>query len=84
MDYFDLLKTFLLTLLKPFDRLRSMKLNIKKIDMELKRIGKSRYWLSQQIGKPPQIIYYWFRAESVRGAEPIAKVLMMEPKDLIK
>ena len=61
-----------------------MKLNIEKINRELERIGKNRHWLAKQIGIMPQLIYYWFRAESVRGAEPIAKVLMMEPKDLIK
>jgi len=61
-----------------------MKLNTKKIKQELKRLDKSAYWLSKQIGTSRQSLSYWLREESLSGAEPIAKALGYEdPKDLI-
>ena len=61
-----------------------MELNVEKIRSELIRIGKTRYWLSKQIGTSTQLVLYWLNAKSIRGAEPIAKVFGIEPKDLIK
>jgi hypothetical protein len=61
-----------------------MKLNIKKIDAELKRIDRSWYWISKQLGMSWQRVRYWKTSQSLRGAEPIAKVFGIEPKDLIK
>jgi len=61
-----------------------MKLYTEKIDAELKRLGKPRLWLARQMKRSPQIVYYWLHKRSVKGAEPIAKVLFVEPKDLIK
>jgi len=61
-----------------------MKLNRKKIEGELKRIGKSKYWLAKQMKISPQLVLYWIRTGSLKGAEPIAKVFDVDPKDLIK
>ena len=60
-----------------------MKLNIKKIDSELKRLGKSWYWLSKELNTSWQLVRYWKKTQSVKGAEPIAKLFNIEPKDLI-
>uniref|UniRef100_A0A6M3LL45 Uncharacterized protein n=1 Tax=viral metagenome TaxID=1070528 RepID=A0A6M3LL45_9ZZZZ len=60
-----------------------MELNIKKIDSELKRMGKSWYWLSKQLGTSWQLVRYWKITKSLRGAEPIARFFNIEPKDLI-
>ena len=61
-----------------------MELNIEKIDTELKRIGKKRLWLADECGVDHQLVYYWLKNKSLRGAEPIAKVFKINPKDLIK
>jgi hypothetical protein len=61
-----------------------MELNIEKINNELNRIGKTKYWLAKKIGTSTQLVLYWFSSKSLRGAEPIAKVFGIEPKDLIK
>ena len=61
-----------------------MELNTEKIDAELERIGKKRYWLAGQIGIDHQLVYYWLDSKSLKGAEPIAKVFKISPKDLIK
>ncbi len=61
-----------------------MELNIEKINTELKRIGKSKYWLAKQLELPIQNIMYWINSKSLRGAEPIGKVLQINPRDLIK
>ena len=61
-----------------------MKLNIEKIYAELDRIGKNKFWLSKEIPTSPQLVSYWLRTKSHRGAGPIAKVFKMDPKDLIK
>ena len=61
-----------------------MELNTKKIDAELKRLGKSWTWLSIQLNMSRQRVLYWRRAKSIKGAEPIAKLFRIDPKDLIK
>jgi len=60
-----------------------MKLNIKKIDAELKRLNKSWYWISKELGTSWQRVRYWKKTKSLRCAEPIAKLFDIEPKDLI-
>ena len=60
-----------------------MKLNIDKIKKELKRLDKTPYWLAKEIGTSKQLVSYWLRTKSLSGADPIAKVLDMEAKDLI-
>lgn len=61
-----------------------MKLNVKKIIKELERIDRSQKWLSDQIGTSQQLVNYWLRSESLKGAEPIGKVLQINPRDLIE
>jgi len=62
-----------------------MELYIEKIDEDLRRMGKSRYWLACQTGRDYQLVYYWLKTKSIAGAEAIAKVLKYSnPKDLIK
>ena len=60
-----------------------MELNVEKIESELNRIGKSKYWLSKEINTSTQLVLYWIKAKSVKGAEPIAKVFNIDAKDLI-
>ena len=61
-----------------------MELNIKKIDAELNRIGKTWWWIAKALKTDWQKVRYWKRTKCLRGAEPIAKVFNIEPKDLIK
>ena len=61
-----------------------MKLNVEKIISELERMDRSQAWLAKQIGTSQQLVNYWLATASLRGAEPIAKVFHLEPKDLIK
>jgi len=63
-----------------------MRLNTKKIDMELKRLGWSKYRLAKEMGRKPQWVYYlMYRAEgmSLRTIDRLAEALGLDPKDLI-
>lgn len=61
-----------------------MELNVSKIESELTRIEKSKYWLAKQIGVPIQNVLYWLNNKSLKGAEPIGRALNINPRDLIK
>ena len=61
-----------------------MKLNTEKIYKELNRLNRTIYWLAQEIGTSKQLVSYWLQKESLSGADRIAKVFDMDPKDLIK
>jgi len=61
-----------------------MELNTDKINNELNRLGKTINWLANEAGRSRQIVYYWVKTKSLKGAEPIGKVLDIEPRDLIK
>lgn len=61
-----------------------MELNTDKILRELKRLEKTVYWLAQEIGTSRQLVTYWLQEKSLRGADKIAKVFDIDPKELIK
>ena len=61
-----------------------IKLNVKKIRKELKRLHWTQVDLAKEAGVKKQAVWYWLRYKSVRGAGPIAKALSVDPKDLIK
>jgi len=62
-----------------------MELYSEKIDEDLKRMGKSRYWLAKETGRDIQLVYYWLNNKSIAGVNDIARVLKYSnPKDLIK
>lgn len=61
-----------------------MKLNINKIESELKRIDRSRYWLAKKADVSIQLMMYWLKNASLKGAEPIGKALSINPRDLIE
>ena len=62
-----------------------MKLNITKINKELKRRGWKNLDLARAAGvKSRQLIEYYLRTGTIKGAEPIAKAFGIDPKDLIK
>jgi len=61
-----------------------MKLNTQKIDAELKRLGKSWYWISKELKMSWQRVRYWKQTKCIRGAEPIAGLFNIDPKDLIQ
>ena len=76
-----------MTKLNKSDNLLNMKklqLNTDKIIAELKRIGKDRNWLAEQLNTTRQNISYMFLRNSLKAAEKIGHVLNIEPKDLIK
>lgn len=60
-----------------------MKLNTKKIKKELKRIGKNQTWLGEQLNASRALVSYYMQSKKITHAEKIAKVLGMDPKDLI-
>jgi len=61
-----------------------MKLNVQKINLELERLNKNWFWVAKQLGYSWNRVKYWRTSESLRGADPIAKVLGLDPKDLIR
>lgn len=61
-----------------------MKLNTEKIESELKRIGRNKKWLAEKMKVYPSMITYIFKYKPITQAERIAKVLNLDPKDLIK
>jgi len=61
-----------------------MKLNVDKIKKELKRIGWSYQRLAEESGiRTKQAVFYYFKSESIRGAEKFGKALQIDPKDLL-
>ena len=67
-----------------FDRLATMKLNVEKIKKELDRMGWSQAKLANELGTSQQLVNYWMNSASLKGAEPIAKIFNIDPKDLIR
>jgi len=61
-----------------------MKLNVKKIKKELKRLGWTYDDVAKRTGfKGRQNIFYYIDSESISGAEIFGKVFNIDPKDLI-
>jgi len=60
-----------------------MKLNIKKINNELRKLGRNKSWLAKQIPTSRQRVDYWFKSRTIKAAEPISVVLDLNPKDLL-
>lgn len=60
-----------------------MQLNTHKIINELKRLGKNRTWLANQLNTTRQNVSYILKSKKITHAEKIARVLDFDPKDLI-
>jgi len=65
-----------------------MKLNLKKIDLELQRLGWSKYRLAQEMGIIPSSIYAVLNPDRKAGmtfktVDTIGAALGVDPKDLI-
>ena len=63
--------------------MEKLKLNTDKIKRQLKQIGKTQFWLASELGISKQLLSYHMRFKTVRGAEMIAPVFGLEPKDLL-
>ena len=62
-----------------------MELNVDKIKAEFKRLGWSYERAANEMGlKNRQSVYEYFRTKSLKSAVKFAKVLKVDPKDLIK
>jgi len=62
-----------------------MELDTKKIKRMLKEKNLTYLDVANIVGlKNKQIIFYYLKSKSLRGAEVFAKVLEANPKDLIK
>lgn len=61
-----------------------MKLNTEKIINELSRVSKTQSWLANQLGITRQYISYILKKRPITWADRIAKILNMNPRDLIK
>jgi predicted transcriptional regulator len=62
-----------------------MKINTRKIELELKRLGWSKYRLAKEMGCTPAWVYYLFQADntSLKTIDLIASAMGLDPKDLI-
>lgn len=60
-----------------------MKLNVKKIRKELKRLGKNQSWLARKMGISRQRLSYRLNSGSITHAQGFADALKMEGRDLI-
>lgn len=62
-----------------------MKVNIKKIKLEIERAGWSVPTLAAKIGIPRQTLYLIFQTESahLKTLTKIAETLALDPKDLL-
>jgi len=60
-----------------------MKLNVVKIRRELRKLERPETWLANQSGVSRQRMSYWMKTQSLAGAEYIAKVFDIDPKDLL-
>ncbi len=62
-----------------------MKLNTRKIELELERLGWSKYRLAKEMNRTPAWIYYLFQADntSLKTIDSIASAMGLDPKDLI-
>jgi len=61
-----------------------LELNIAKIDSELKRIGKRKLWLADQLGVSSAMVTYIFKHKPISYADTIALVFKLDPKDMIR
>ena len=60
-----------------------IKMNTKRVKMELARIGKSQGWLARELKISRQLMSYHMRKRTVKGAEMIARVFKIDAKDLL-
>lgn len=63
----------------------AMKLNLKKINQELSRLGWTRGQYARRLGISRQLLYYYLKKE-IRGIKPVeklAKPFGIDPKDLL-
>lgn len=61
-----------------------MELNTEKILSELKRLGKTKGWLADQMGVFPSWITYILEKKPITQADRIGRALGIEGKDLIR
>ena len=64
----------------------AMKLNTRKINRELERLGWTRAFLAEKAGTTRQSVYNWLTLEStprMLNVERLAKALGLDPKDLL-
>jgi len=60
-----------------------LKLNRKKVKDQLKLLKKNQEWLAKELGISKQLLSYHLRVGTIRGAEFIAPVFGLDPKDLL-
>lgn len=61
-----------------------MKLNIKKIRAEMKRLGvETPTELARQMGMSRQLMFKYFKDKPIKAAEKFGKFFNITPKDLI-
>jgi len=62
-----------------------MKLNIEKINRELKRLGWNKPRLAKELGITRQGVYYYLLSKpTIWKVERLACALGLEPKDLLR
>ena len=64
--------------------MEKLKLNTHKILAELDQLGKNKTWLAGKMKNTPAMVTYILRYRPITFASKIAKILGLDPKDLIK
>ena len=83
--FFIAVKDRLDNILQMWFTIAMMKLNVKKIKVELKRLGWSYERLAKESGlKSKQSAYYYLKSKSIYGADKFGKALGINPRDLIR
>lgn len=61
-----------------------MRLDVKKIRTELKRIKKNDSWLANKLGISRQLLSYRLKSEKVTHVYSFASILGMDAQNLVK
>lgn len=64
--------------------MKKLRLDVKKIENQLILIGKSKTWLAAELKISKQLLNYHLQSNTIAGAELIAPVFGLNPKDLIQ
>ena len=64
--------------------MKKIELDIRKVEKQLKASGKTFSWLADKIGFSRQRLHYHLKNKTVKGAEVIAPVFNLDPKDLTR
>jgi len=62
----------------------SVQLNTDKIKSEMDRMGVKKLWLAAKLKNTPAMVTYIFKHKPITFANKLARILNLDPKDLIR